>query len=173
MNHNYVIGELSRNTKVYESLLTGISKEEYLWKPSPGKWCLLEIVCHLYDEEQFDFRTRVKSVLDDPGATLPAIDPVGWVTKKNYIGQDYIDMLNKFLSERKSSVKWLESLNSPEWGNKFKHKEHGDMSAEFFLANWLAHDYLHFRQIIRMKFKYLESVLEAESGMNLLYAGEW
>jgi hypothetical protein len=30
------------------------------------------------------------------------------------------------------------------------------MSAEMFLANWLAHDYLHIRQLIRLRYHYLE-----------------
>jgi hypothetical protein len=38
-----------------------------------------------------------------------------------------------------------------------------------FLHNWLAHDYLHIRQIIRIKYDYLKKT----SGEILLYAGEW
>lgn len=169
MDHSFIINKLSENKKVYSALLSEVSEEEYLYRHQKDKWCLLEIICHLYDEELYDFRTRVKSVLENPETTPPAIDPAGWVKQRNYIEQKYSEMLEKFLNERTASVEWLNSLDSPQWKNVYKHPEFGSMSAEFFLANWLAHDYLHFRQITALKYKYLESVSET----NLIYAGNW
>jgi hypothetical protein len=43
------------------------------------------------------------------------------------------------------------------------------MTARSFLTNWLAHDYLHLRQILRIKHHYLKT----ESGESLSYAGAW
>jgi len=43
------------------------------------------------------------------------------------------------------------------------------MSAKFILANWLAHDYLHIRQITRLKYDYLQDI----PNENLSYAGNW
>jgi hypothetical protein len=43
------------------------------------------------------------------------------------------------------------------------------MSAEMFLANWLAHDFLHVRQIIATRFHYLSHT----TGESLGYAGNW
>jgi len=77
-------------------MLFGLTKEMYLWKPAPEKWCLLEIVCHLYDEEREDFRARTRHVLETPTDTLPPIDPQGWVGSRKYIHQDYPEVLNKF-----------------------------------------------------------------------------
>ena len=37
------------------------------------------------------------------------------------------------------------------------------------LTNWLAHDYLHIRQIIKLKFDFLKD----QSDEHLSYAGEW
>lgn len=169
MDHSIIINKLSENLNTFRYLLSGISKEEYLYKPLPEKWCLLEIVCHLNDEEQFDFRARTKHILENIKTDLPPIDPVGWVKSKNYIEQNYEEMFEKFLYERKRSAEWLKSLKEPEWNNEYKHQKFGIMSAEFFLTNWLAHDYLHFRQITALKFDYLKFI----SGIEPLYAGEW
>ena len=169
MDHKYITGKLNENQSTFKSLLTVDSAEEYLWKAVPQKWCLLEIVCHLYDEEQFDFRARTKHILENIQTDLPPIDPVGWVKSKNYIEQNYEEMLGKFLDERKKSVEWLNSLTDPNWKNEYKHQTFGIMSAEFFLTNWLAHDYLHFRQITALKYNYLKFI----SGIEPLYAGEW
>ena len=169
MDHNKIIQELHRNQNVFKSLLIGVEKEEYLWKSKPEKWCLLEIVCHLYDEEREDFRARVVHVLKNLELPLLPIDPVGWVQERKYIQQNYDEVLNNFLTERERSVTWLQSLTDPKWDNAYHHPKFGEMTAKMFLSNWLAHDYLHIRQIIKLKFNHLKQV----SGEPLTYAGEW
>jgi len=169
MDYQKIFEELSRNRQVFNELLHGVSKEQFHWKSQPGKWCLLEIVCHLYDEEREDFRARLKHVLESPGAQLPSIDPVGWVTERKYLQQDYEDRLKKFLEERTQSVAWLQSLSNPPWYNAYRHPKFGAMTGKMFLTNWLAHDYLHIRQITRSKFEYLQQV----SAETLSYAGKW
>lgn len=42
-------------------------------------------------------------------------------------------------------------------------------ASKFFLTNWLTHDYLHMRQIIKLKYDYLEQ----QSGEMIDYAGTW
>lgn len=169
MDHSYIIKQLKVNQDTFKNLLSDSPEEEYLFRPAEGKWCLLEIVCHLYDEEQFDFRARVKHTLENAEGDPQKIDPAGWVESKKYIEWNYNETLNKFIDERKKSLEWLTSLKDPAWKNEYIHPKYGGMSAEFFLSNWLAHDYLHFRQILNTKYKYLDHI----SGMDLLYAGEW
>ncbi len=169
MDYNKIIGELSRNKDVFKALLFGLPKEQYLWKSSSEKWNLLEITCHLYDEEREDFRTRTKYVLETPELPLPKFDPIKWVEERKYIQQDFNSMLAKFLKEREQSVEWLQSLTNPKWDNAFKHKKFGEMTAKMFLTNWLAHDYLHIRQIISLKFDHLKQL----TNESLVYAGNW
>src|SRR5688572_1400180 len=170
MNHNILIQQLEVNQKIFLGLLTTVAKEEITWKPAEDKWCLLEIVCHLYDEEREDLRARLKHVLENPKESLPSIDPVGWVTSRNYMAKEYETAVADFLNERKQSIQWLHSLQSPDWKSAYVHHKFGPMSAEMFLANWVAHDYLHVRQIIRTKYQYLK---QTTPEVTLLYAGEW
>ncbi len=169
MNHQIIIEELSKNKDVFKSLFTNISDEQKFYKPLPEKWCLLEVLCHLHDEEIEDFRTRVKQTLETPADPLPPIDPVAWVTERSYIEQDLEEMLAKFLNERTRSIEWMGSLTDPKWDNVHEHPKFGPLSAEMFLANWLAHDYLHFRQITRLKYQFHKQL----TGEDLSYAGEW
>ena len=169
MNHKEIITRLSANTVVFKALLNGLSKDEYLFKPAEDKWCILEVVCHLHDEEREDFRARLKHVLDSPDKPLPSIDPVAWVKERNYIEQNYEQLLEKFLNERDDSIMWLQLLKSPKWTNAYRHPKFGPLSAEMFLANWVAHDYFHFRQITNLKYFYLMEISE----QNLNYAGTW
>ncbi|MFD2565464.1 DinB family protein [Aquimarina rubra] len=169
MNHKTIIKGLSRNQQVFKQLLKGIPKEEYIWKDKPGRWCLLEIVCHLYDEEREDFRKRTKHVLETPDEQFMPIDPEGWVKDRDYIKQEYDRVLNNFLEERKASLHWLDSLVTPSWNNISVHPDFGEMTAQQFLANWLAHDHLHFKQITNLKLDYLKYA----SGEDFSYAGGW
>ncbi|MCU0373602.1 MAG: DinB family protein [Ignavibacteria bacterium] len=169
MEHIKITEELRKNLSVFESFLKNKEREEYLWKPAPEKWCLLEIICHLRDEETEDFRARTKHVLEAPSEPLPSIDPQGWVESRKYIMENYENALNSFLNERKESVEWLQTLSDSGWDNAYDHPKFGKMSAKMFLSNWLAHDYLHFRQITKLKFDYLQYLTSEE----LTYAGNW
>lgn len=164
-----IIQQLEANRLVFQSLLTGKDPDEYNFKPDAHSWSILEIVCHLLDEEREDFKTRVKNTLTTPLKQPPAIDPIGWVTSRNYSQQVYNERLEAFLTERKLSVKWLKTLDNAPWNNSFVHPVAGEMTARDLLVNWLAHDYHHIRQINRRQYEYLKK----KSNVNLSYAGDW
>jgi len=169
MDYKNIFSKLEENKSVFHGHLKNCSPEEYLWKNSPNKWCLLEVLCHLYDEEREDFRTRVSCSLEKPHQAPPPIDPVDWVTSRKYLDENFNEKLELFLLEREKSVEWLRSLDQPEWENGYDHPEFGKRTARQYLINWLAHDYMHLRQILGLKFGYLKFT----SGENLNYAGNW
>jgi hypothetical protein len=169
---SFYLSEFSSNKNVFIQLLSGLSEQQIAFKQSAEKWNLLEVICHLADEEKEDFRTRLKSVLEDPSKAFPAIDPVSWVKERNYASQDFASKLQAFINERDQSLQWLESLphlDEDIWTNTYQHPVVGAMSAKFILANWLAHDYLHIRQIIKLKYDFLQQA----TGEQLSYAGNW
>jgi len=169
MDYSSIILDLAKNQNIFKAQLNGIRHEEYSFKPLPEKWCMLEVVCHLADEEVEDFRTRVASVLKDPSQALPPIDPANWPSSRNYIEQDFETKVADFLSERSKSIIWLKSLANPKWDNTYQHPKLGPQSAGLFLANWLAHDFIHIRQLNRLAYEYLHH----RSGINLDYAGNF
>jgi len=161
--------QLQKNRLVFKSLLEDVKPDFITWRPSPDKWCLLEIICHLYDEERYDFRYRTQWVLEKPNELPPPFNPLDWVTDHNYMQQDYNVMLNQFLNERDNSIVWLNNLKKPNWSNAYNHNKFGKVTAKHYLDNWLAHDYLHIRQVVKQKFNYLNS----QTNENLEYAGIW
>ncbi len=164
-----LIRALEKNGHVFRSLLENTPKDQFVWREQENKWSLLEIVCHLSDEEREDFRMRIHSTLEDPVKPWPKIDPLAWVTERHYSNQNFGDMLIKFLDERHASVEWLSDLSNPQWDNAYQHPKVGPVSARFLMANWVAHDYLHIRQINRVKYNFLKYT----SGQELDYAGQW
>ncbi len=169
MNTKYIIDELKRNKIVFKDLLEKIEKDIYLWKPALEKWCILEVLCHLYDEEREDFRARVMHTLGDPEMPANPIDPVGWVISRKYMEQDYDNALQRLLSERDNSIVWLSNLKNANWDNTYQHPLLGNITAEMFLSSWLAHDYLHIKQITKIKYDYFKEI----SGDKISYAGDW
>jgi len=169
MKPEQVISQLESNRLAFKSLLENKDKAVVRWKPEESAWSLLEIICHLYDEEREDFRTRVFNTLLTPKNQPPPIDPPGWVTERKYAIQDFEEKLNAFLAERKKSIQKLKALKEPQWKNVFHHPLAGDLSAYQLLCNWLAHDYHHIRQINRRLYEYLQ----LSSKVGLGYAGEW
>ncbi len=169
MNLVYCINRLSGNASVFENLARDVTDEQARWKPSPEKWSILEVVNHLYDEERDDFRFRLDSILHHPDKRWPPIDPPGWAVEHKYNERELRESLDRFLGERRKSVEWLKELKEPRLENKYDHPQ-GVISAGDLLASWVAHDYLHVRQLARLHWQYLNSV---SPPYQTAYAGEW
>ena len=169
MKMESVISEFTNNGRVFKHLLNSTNSAEVLYRPAPGKWNLLEIACHLLDEERFDFRARMKHVMDNPDEEMEPIDPQGWVISHNYSDKDFAAVLKDFLGERENSVQWLVSLTNEDLEKKLEHKIFGTVTVRQFMLNWLAHDYLHIRQIVALKYSFLKN----NNGADLRYAGDW
>lgn len=169
MTELQIIDQLAINKATFSSILTNPNPEIIQWRPSPEKWSWLEIACHLYDEECEDFRARIRSCFDAPDQPFKSIDPAGWMKSRNYGKQDYSSKVEAFLSSREESITWLRNLHDPNWMLGNDHQHFGRMSARMLLCNWLAHDYLHIRQLIRYQFLHLGGSVD----IKLDYAGTW
>ncbi len=169
MDRTYLVDQLARNGDVYRAMLTDLPKERTQWKPAPEKWCALEIVCHLFDEEREDLRYRLRSTLETPEQPWPTIDPQAWVGERRYMTQEFHSKLHDFLNERATSVAWLRSLDHAPWDNAYLHPKVGPVSCELLLTNWVAHDFHHIRQLTNLNYGYLK----AHTTVPLDYAGTW
>lgn len=143
--------KLGQNSATFLHLLAGISQEEAQWKPAPEKWSILEVINHLIDEELFDFKVRIDYTLNKPGESWPPIDPKGWVTERKYNERNLDESLENFLNARKESIEWLKTLNAPDLSKSYTHPKIGELKAGDLLVSWLAHDYLHMRQIANLR----------------------
>ncbi|UCC64195.1 MAG: DinB family protein [Anaerolineae bacterium] len=170
MKLEFFIARLSQNAEAIQSLLSGVAGEQARWKPSPDEWSLLEVINHLYDEEQEDFRQRLDLTLHQPDQPWPDIDPQGWVVERGYNLRDLEASLENFLRERRRAVAWLASLSSPDWEARREHPQAGGLSAGDLLASWLAHDFLHLRQLVQLHWQTVSRLAEPYTTR---YAGAW
>ena len=160
MNHQKIKENLRVNSDVFKYLFQSVSDEQAPWKPGEDKWSILEVINHLYDEEREDFRKRLELVLNNPEDPWPPIDPEGWVVQRNYNDRNLELSLQNFLEEREKSLLWLDTLDRPDWKATYRHPRMGPMSVELILANWLAHDLFHIRQVTDLQFAYLTERLK-------------
>lgn len=164
-----IIQRLSETAQAIRSLAEGLSTEQARWKPAPDSWSVLEVINHLYDEEREDFRAHVDHLLHRAGQPWPEIRPQAWVTERGYNQRDLPASLAGFLEQRARSLEWLKGLNSPAWDN-FQEFEWGRLTAGDVFVSWAAHDMLHLRQLVELRWGI---TLQSAAPYDVRYAGEW
>ena len=169
MNIQSASAQLHTQGQAILHLAEGLSLEQARWKPDEKSWSVLEVMSHLVDEEVLDFRRHLDHLLHTPDAPWPEIDPQGWVTAKRYNERQLDATLAAFAAERESSLKWLNSLNDPNWDSASP-MPWGSLSAGDMMASWLAHDLLHLRQLIELRYALNE---KGCAPYNIEYAGGW
>lgn len=169
MDLNYCLAQMSGDAERIRALVEGVHDEQARWRPNPDSWSVLEVTCHLLDEEREDFRVRLDITLHQPERKWPGIDPQGWVQARRYNEQDLAAALQAFLEEREASLAWLESLEAADWEAAYE-APWGPIRAGDLLASWVAHDLLHMRQLVELHWAYKEQQTAPYSSR---YAGEW
>ena len=166
----FLIEQLRSTPATLRELLAPVNDEEGTWRPAPDQWSLLDVLNHLADEERVDFRCRLDLTLHHPEKEWPGIDPERAVQEEKYRNRSLREAIEDFIAERQHSLQWLEGLEAPDWSVEHTHPVFGSMSAGTLMASWVAHDLLHLRQIVRIRWEYLARYALPFS---LQYAGDW
>ncbi len=169
MNPDIFIEHMANNAKIMTATVADVDVEQARWRPDADSWSILEVIHHLYDEERLDFRTRLDHILYKPGVIWLPIDPAGWVQSRNYNQQDFETILAKFQEERQKSLTWLRDLAAPNWEATYE-APFGIVKAGDMFAAWVAHDLLHIRQLIEIRWAFTTRTLRP---YKVIYAGDW
>jgi len=159
MNVEEMAGQLESNIEVIRQL-ADVSVEQARWRPAPGKWSLLEVVNHLHDEELEDFRPRVDLTLHHPDKPWPPFDPQAWPEERKYNERDLGESIGRLAKAREESLAWLKALDSPDWQLAREHPRLGTLRAGDFMASWVTHDFLHIRQLNRLRLAWANRLAE-------------
>ena len=169
MDYQTLYQELVNSTEMIQALINGIGQGQAQVKPDAESWSILEVVCHLYDEEREDFREHLDFILNRQNEEWHIIDPQKWVTERKYNEQDFAQMQEKFQAERRKSLDWLKGLGSVDWDTVYT-SEYGSMRAGEMFSAWVAHDNLHIRQLVALRRAYIERITQP---YEIQYAGDW
>ena len=170
MDFPKLIDSLERFGTLLPVVIADVRPADARWRPESGGWSVLEIVCHLADEEVEDFRRRLRLTLENPTTAWPPIDPEGVSIERKYNEQDMEKVLARFVAERVSSIEWLRSIKNANWDSTNVHPKFGPIRAGEVMVSWAAHDQLHLRQIAKRLFQ-----MNVRDGApySTDYGGEW
>ena len=169
MDIDHFSQQMASNAERIKTLVQGVSDSQFRWKPDVSSWSILEVINHLYDEENEDFRVRIEFILHGRDGSWPGIDPEGWVKERRYNERDSKKSLQGFLTSRQESLAWLKRLDSPDWAASYD-ASFGRITAGDIFASWVMHDLFHMKQIVELHREY--TIIEVKP-YSVDYAGAW
>ena len=117
---------------------------------APGKWSVLDVLCHLADSELvYGYRLRMIVAEDEP--SLVGYDQDRWAQRLRYDARDPNLELERLELLRRSNLGFLRSLEDADWDRVGRHSERGVESVRRVFQLLAAHDLVHLRQIERIK----------------------
>ena len=164
-----VVRQLSASAAAIRALVEGVSAEQAEWQPDAESWSLKQVMEHVDNTERLDFRLHLQEIFHEP--------PLGWggLSLPYQAAPDCATSLSNFLREREASIAWLRGLAGVDWDAYSEatfgpNAEKLTMSAGNLLYAWVAHDYLHIRQINELLFAWNAQQARPYS---VEYAGGW
>lgn len=170
MDTTVYVAALEINPAAITALARAMPADQARWRPMPTDWSALEAINHLVDEEREDFRARLDFVLHWRGETPPRNDPDNWVVDRAYNQRDLDESLAHFQRERQRSLSWLRGFAALDWSHVWEGPSGYTLRADDVLAAWAAHDVLHLRQLVELRYQYLAA---QAAPYRADYAGDW
>jgi hypothetical protein len=121
-------------------------KEMWLFKPSPDRWSIHEILIHLADSEANSF-VKCRKLIAEPGKSVMAYDQDIWSKALHYHDQSIEDALEVFKLLRLTTYKIIKSLPESAWSNSVGHMENESVTLDDWLELYEAHIPGHINQM--------------------------
>jgi uncharacterized damage-inducible protein DinB len=118
--------------------VSGMTAEQLVARPIPGKWSTLEVVCHLVDSEQA-WCHRMKRVIAEQKPLLIGYDEARFAAALAYHDRELEQELMLLEGMRKQMALILRTLPDAAWTFTGVHSERGLMTLEELLRNEAEH----------------------------------
>lgn len=113
-------------------------KRMWLYKPSPERWSIHEIILHLADSEAHSY-VCCRRFIAEPGSTVFRIDAPRWAGSLGYFHQSTREALEVVRRLRRMTHQLLMSVPEVVWLQTVEHPREGRISLE----RWLEHQARH------------------------------
>jgi len=130
--------------------VNGLSREQFLKRPVPGKWSTQEVVCHLSDSEQA-WVHRMKRVIAEKRPLFIGYDETHFAAALAYQEQDVEEELELFAQMRRQMARILRGLPAEAWSRDGVHSEMGLLTLEQMLRIETDHVPHHVQFILEKK----------------------
>lgn len=140
-----------KSPKQIAAALSGLSEKTLRYKPSPDKWCILEILGHLVDIE-IVYAYRMRQMLADKKPVLAPIDQDEWAKNLGYLQEPPPELIALYGLNRHHTLQLLRRL---EPGDLQKSAHHPELKRDVTVAEYIGmmggHGANHLEQIERLK----------------------
>jgi uncharacterized damage-inducible protein DinB len=142
------LAALAATPKRLKAALKGLRKKDLLWTPAPGKWSILEIVCHLRDMEREAYLARYRRILADERPTLPDIDGDQLALERDYRSASLTGVMREWRALRRETLALLRGVKADAWAREGVHATAGVLTIDALLRRQaVGNDDAHVRQI--------------------------
>jgi hypothetical protein len=146
MNRDALIEQYLAGPSLLRRAVAGMTRDQLLARPVPGKWSAQEVVCHLADHEPV-YADRMKRViaLDEP-ELFPG-DPALFAARLAYERRDVDEELAFVELTRKQMARVLRVLGPEDFRRRGHHSRDGALTLENLIQRVTAHIPHHVRFI--------------------------
>jgi uncharacterized damage-inducible protein DinB len=138
MNYDRLIEQYLAGPGVLRRAIAGMTREQLVAKPIPGKWSTQEVVCHLADYEPI-YADRMKRVIALKEPELLKGDPELFAARLAYDQRDVEEELALIEITRKQMGRILRALKLDDFQRKGGHSRDGALTLEVLVQRITAH----------------------------------
>ena len=143
---------LAATPAALKAALRGVPRKLLLFTPAPGKWSILEILCHLRDMEREGYLERYTRILAENEPRLPDLNGDALAIERDYRGQKAGDVLRDWARLRRESLRLLKKSKPEQWRRAGIHETAGRLTIDdLVVRHAVGNDTAHLAQIDAVK----------------------
>ena len=140
-----------KSPKQIAAAVSGLSDRMLRYKPSPDKWCIVEILGHLADMELL-YAHRFRQMLADNKPVIAPIDQDAWARNLGYTETPAPELIALYGLNRHHNVQLLRRLKSGDLEKSAYHPElKHDVTVAEYVEKMGTHGANHLEQIERLR----------------------
>ncbi|MDD5543408.1 MAG: DinB family protein [Acidobacteriia bacterium] len=141
--------------KRLQEAVKGVPKKILMWSPAPGKWSIVEIVCHMRDMERDAYLKRYQRMLSEENPSLKDIDGDYYALERSYRKDKLSAALKEWKDLRREVLRLLKNVKQDQWQRGGVHEIDGPLTVETLLRRQAkGNDEAHLGQIEDIKKRY-------------------
>jgi len=140
-----------KSPKEIAAAVSGLPDKTLRYKPSPEKWCVLEVLGHLADVEII-YAHRIRQMLADAKPVIAPIDQDAWARNLGYLESSPAELVALYGLNRHANMQLLRRLKAADLKRSAYHPElKTDVTVADMVERMTGHGAGHLAQIERLK----------------------
>lgn len=145
------LDEAEKSPKEIAAAVSGLPDKTLRYKPSPDKWCILEILGHLADAEVIN-AYRLRQMLADKDPVIAPIDQDAWAKHLGYLDSSVPELVALYGLNRHATLQLLRRIKPLDLQKSAYHPElKKPLTVADMVERITAHGPNHRAQIERLK----------------------